>query len=229
VKLSKIDVVIPAYLPSDSYIELLQRALKSLENQTLKDFKTIVVLNGCSKSGREITERLNFDNEIEVLEITEKASGAIARNIGISRAKAPLIAQLDADDQYHPEKLKKQFEYMESSSVDFLGTLAFDFHSISDIRESCFKPGQFENHEQISKALESQNVMCHSSVMCRRESIIKLGGYNESYKPGSFWPEYGTAMWEDWDLWLRACRSGMLMHNLPERLYYWSTNTSVAR
>jgi glycosyltransferase involved in cell wall biosynthesis len=226
---SKVDVIIPAYLPEQRYVSLLQRALKSLESQTFRDFKTIVVLNGCFQDGHKIAGSLSFNNEIEILEIGEKASGAIARNVGISASKANLIAQLDADDQYHPLKLQKQFDFFKNNNVDFLGTLAFDYHSEDDIRDSCFQPGQFESHEQILEGLNYQNVMCHSSVMCKRESILKLGSYNELNKPGTTWPEYDTIMWEDWDLWIRACKSGMIMHNLPERLYYWSTNTSVAR
>ncbi len=227
--MSKVDVIIPAYLPEQRYVSLLQRALKSLESQTFRDFKTIVVLNGCFQDGHKIAGSLSFNNEIEILEIGEKASGAIARNVGISASKANLIAQLDADDQYHPLKLQKQFDFFKNNNVDFLGTLAFDYHSEDDIRDSCFQPGQFESHEQILEGLNYQNVMCHSSVMCKRESILKLGSYNELNKPGTTWPEYDTIMWEDWDLWIRACKSGMIMHNLPERLYYWSTNTSVAR
>ena len=227
--MSKVDVIIPAYLPNERYISLLQRALKSLEQQTFKDFNTIVVMNGCIKSGYEIAKSLSFENEIQIVEIAKKTSGAIARNVGISLSSAEFIAQLDADDQYHPQKFQKQLDFFEKKDVDFLGTLAFDFHSEDDIRESCFGPGQFENHEQIFAGLVHQNVMCHSSVMCKSESIKKLGGYNETYKPGTVWPNYGAQMWEDWDLWIRACRSGMILHNLPERLYYWSTNTSVAR
>ena len=34
--MSKVDVIIPAYLPNERYISLLQRALKSLEQQTFK-------------------------------------------------------------------------------------------------------------------------------------------------------------------------------------------------
>jgi glycosyltransferase involved in cell wall biosynthesis len=227
--MSKIDVIIPAYLPTDDYIKMLQRALNSLEQQTFKDFKTIVVLNGCVRKSSEIIKSFSFNNEIQVVEIDEKASGAIARNVGISLSSADFIAQLDADDQYHPQKLQKQINFFEKNDADFLGTLAFEFHHENDIRASCFQTGQFENHNQISSALMHQNVMCHSSVMCKSERIKKLGGYNEMYKPGSVWPNYGAQMWEDWDLWIRACASGMIMHNLQERLYYWSTNTSVAR
>ena len=186
-------------------------------------------MNGCIKSGYEIAKSLSFENKIQIVEIAKKTSGAIARNAGISLSSAEFIAQLDADDQYHPQKFQKQLDFFEKKDVDFLGTLAFDFHSEDDIRESCFGPGQFENHEQIFAGLVHQNVICHSSVMCKSESIKKLGGYNETYKPGTVWPNYGAQMWEDWDLWIRACRSGMILHNLPERLYYWSTNTSVAR
>lgn len=39
--------------------------------------------------------------------------------------------------------------------------------------------------------------MYHGSVMFKRKDVLALGGYNEAFKPGEFWPEYGCEMWED--------------------------------
>ena len=71
--------------------------------------------------------------------------------------------------------------------------------------------------------------MCNGSVMFNKESFEKINGYRTEYKPGNIWSDYSREMWEDWDLYIRACRSNMRIHNLPERLYYWSVNTGVAR
>ena len=65
--------------------------------------------------------------------------------------------------------------------------------------------------------------------MMLREAFVNLGGYNEKHKPGDLWPTYGKKMWEDWDLWQRAIKNGHKFYNLPERLYYWSTDTGVER
>lgn len=227
---NNIDVIIPAYLPRYENLLLLNRALKSLEAQTYKNFHTYIVLNGLYSSQEDIVSSIRYQGGHTIIVLSGKTSGAIARNAGIKAGSSPLIAQLDADDQYHMQKLEKQLEFMErNSNIDILGTLAWDYYPDGSIKESCFLPGQYETHQQIEKALENQNVMCHSSVMFRRSAMDKLGGYEEKIKPGDIWPHYRRRMWEDWDIWLRACKSGLKLYNIPERLYYWSVGTGVER
>lgn len=227
---NSVDVVIPAYLPRHENLMLLNRALKSLELQTYSDFHTYIILNGLYAAEESVVSSISYQRSHTMIVLSGKTSGAIARNVGMRAGSSQLIAQLDADDQYHPQKLEKQVEFMKmNSDVDILGTLAWDYYHDGSVKESCFSPGQYETHEQIEKALEHENVMCHSSVMLRREAINMLGGYEENAKPGSEWPQYGRRMWEDWDLWLRACRRGLRLHTIPQRLYYWSVGTGVER
>ena len=225
-----IDVIIPAYLPKEKNHQLFNRAIKSLEKQSFKDFKVIVVLNGCYTDYDRIIESTKTELEITWKTIDGKASGAIARNLGIKSSKKDFIAQLDADDQYHPDKLKKQIEFFDSNpEYSFVGTLVSDYFSEKDIRPSCFGPGQYQTHIQIARALYRENVMCHGSIMLKKKAFLELGGYNEANKPGDIWDEYGQPMWEDWDLWKRAIQKGYRFYNIPERLYYWSVDTGVER
>ena len=225
-----IDVIMPAYLPTKDHHDMLLRAIDTLENQSYKDFKVIVVLNGCYTDYETIIKSVDSSLDIRWLTLEGKASGAIARNFGISHSKAKYIAQLDADDQYHVDKLRLQIEFFEKNSdYDFVGTLAADYYGPDNIRDSIFEKGQYETHLQICRGLLMQNVMCHSSIMFKRKSFSELGGYVENYKPGDVWPEYNRRMWEDWDLWKRAVQKGFKFYNIQKRLYYWSTNTSVER
>jgi len=225
-----IDVIIPAYLPTQGHHRLLLRAVRSLEKQSHKDFGVIIVLNGCYTDVQKIIDSVETELDIRWEILEGKASGAIARNRGVAASQKNLIAQLDADDQYHPEKLKKQIEFFSKNpEYSFVGTLAWDYHGENDIRKSCFDPGQYQDHEKISRALQEENIMCHGSIMFKRSDFLALDGYNESHKPGNFWPEYGSPMWEDWDLWKRAIQFGFKMYNIPERLYYWSVGTAVDR
>ena len=225
-----IDVIIPAYLPTKNNHKMLLRAIKSLEKQIYKDFEVIIVLNGCYTDYSEIIKSVDSNLSIIWKTIDGKASGAIARNYGIKSSNKMYIAQLDADDQYHPEKLKKQIEFfLENQKYSFVGTLAWDYYNIQDIRPSCYYLGLYQEHMDIARGLYSQNPMCHSSIMFKRQAFLDLDGYNEAYRPGDIWLEYEKRMWEDWDLWRRAIQSGYKFYNIPERLYYWSVNTSVER
>ena len=225
-----IDIIIPAYLPTKHHHTMLLRALRSLEKQTYKDFGVIIVLNGCYVDYQKIIDSVNSCLDISWLTIEGKASGAIARNKGIHHSRKIYIAQLDADDQYHPNKLRKQIDFFKAyPKYSFVGTLANDFISDTNIKNSCFKENQHRNHVDIARALANSNIMCHGSIMFKREAFVSLGGYNEKYKPGEYWPEYESKMWEDWDLWKRAIQNGYCFYNIPERLYYWSTSTGVER
>ena len=229
-KLKTIDILIPAYIPEEKYKHLLQRAITSLEKQTYKNFGVICVLNGCYCDYQKIIEFIKTDLDIVYLKQDGKTSGAIARNFAISKSNAGLIAQIDVDDQYHPKKIERQIKYfLNNPDIDFVGTLAWEFHSKEKIIPSCFKEGQYEHHKDIVKRLSKENVMCHGSVMFKRDSFNKINGYNEIRKPDTFWPEYRAFMNEDWDLWIRAVWAGCKFYNIPERLYYWSAGTSVER
>jgi len=225
-----LDIIVPAYLPTPKHHELLHRALRSLEKQTFKNFGVIIVLNGCYTDYDSVIQSVNSTLDITWKTIDGKASGAIARNLGIRSSGKDLIAQLDADDQYHPEKLEKQITFfMNNPKYSFVGTLVSDYFGENDLRDSCFSPGQYQTHTQIARALYRENIMCHGSIMMKRDAFLDLGGYNEAYKPGDIWDGYGKPMWEDWDLWKRAILKGYRFYNIPERLYYWSVDTSVER
>ena len=229
--MAAIDIIIPAFLPSPKYFQLLRRALFSLEDQTYKDFSISLVLNGCYCGGDEILSSLKsykYFDRLTLYDIGKKASGATARNYGIIRSTSKYIAQLDADDAYMPEKLARQVEYMDNhSECDFLGTcLMVDrFGYIAE--EEYFRP---EYHKDIAKVIERENVMACGSIIFRNDVFRRFGVlYSEAYKPGTFWPNYGRKMYEDWDLWIRLIKAGAIAHNLKEKLYVWSEGTSVDR
>lgn len=225
-----LDIIIPAYLPTERHLYFLNRALLSLENQTYKNFNTIIVFNGLYAEENSVLKNLKYSKNINFYFMSGKQSAAKARNFAVKQSSAIYIAQLDADDQFHKNKLEKQISFFENNNnIDFLGTLAYDYYSESLIKDSCFAPHQYETSEQIKSIIEKENVMCNGSVMFKKDSFLKLNGYIEEYKPGEYWPSYNKLMWEDWDLYIRACKSNMQLHNLPERLYYWSTNTGVER
>jgi len=228
--MKKVDVIIPAYLPNPKNLILLQRAVDSLEKQTFKDFNILIIFNGLFDNYDNIKNSLKVPKNTEFFNLEEKTSGAIARNFGFLKSNAKFVAQLDADDQYHPDKLKQQIITFEKDNLlDIVGCLAMVVKENGTLNNSKYYPDKCQFHDEIVSILDYENVICHSSVMIKKESFLKLGGYDTRHKPGSFWPNHGRLMWEDWDLWLRAKQAGMKMYNIPQHLYYWSEGTSVDR
>ncbi len=195
------------------------KALKSLENQTYKNFKTLIVLDECWGNTKKIITHTNFDLDIEIQEKNKKSGLGNAKNFGLSFVETDLVAFLDADDLYCQDKLEKQLEFINDNDVDFLGTQSWNImkNDEQELIESCFSLGTNETHDEISKNIYQENFLTHGSMMIKKTCLDMLGGYRDIK---------GT---EDWDLWKRAIEKGFKFHQLQERLYIYRIGTSTIR
>jgi glycosyltransferase involved in cell wall biosynthesis len=106
----KVSVIIPLY-QTERYIS---QALASVLTQTETDFEVIVVDDGSWDCGPAIA---NATGDPRVRVITQANRGlAGARNTGIREARAPILAFLDADDIWHPDKLAAHLAHLNSNS-----------------------------------------------------------------------------------------------------------------
>lgn len=90
----------------------LGRALRSLVAQTMGDWECIVVDDGSGRSLRPVVEAVG-DERIELIEFEKNRGRSVARQAALARARAPLVAMLDADDWYYPDKLACQIAVMD--------------------------------------------------------------------------------------------------------------------
>ena len=96
----RVTAVIPVARPDDR----LARAIQSIEGQTVRPTELIIVLDGEG----DVTPFLPLSAQVPVRVIKQKQAGAAAaRNRGVAEASFEWIAFLDADDQWHPEKLQR--------------------------------------------------------------------------------------------------------------------------
>src|SRR3954453_2392980 len=96
----RVSVILPVHNRAD----VLGRATRSVLDQTLKAFELIVVDDGSTDESVKVAKSY-ADPRIKVIELGTNRGGNVARNEGIRAAKAPLIAFLDSDDAYLPDKL----------------------------------------------------------------------------------------------------------------------------
>jgi len=143
---------------------------------------------------------------------------SFAKNYGLSKIDTDIVCFLDADDLYTEDKLEKQINYFINNDVDFLGTHALNRNIGSDnFFDSCFNNNQYLEHDEIKNVIFLENVLTHGSMMIKKKVLDNLNGYNN------------IKGMEDWDLWKRAINEGYIFKQLPERLYVYTLNTSVAR
>ena len=111
----KISVIIPTYNRGN----MIERAVRSVLNQTYNNIEVIVVDDGSTDNTEEVIKDIK---DTSVIYIKEANAGAcVARNKGIDVSSGDYIAFLDSDDEWFPEKLeiqyKQQVKYSETVTV----------------------------------------------------------------------------------------------------------------
>ena len=102
----RVSVVIPAYNAE----AFAAQAVESLRAQTWQDFEVIAVDDGSEDATAEVFRRFP---EVRLVSVPHGGI-ARARNAGVSAAGGELIAFVDADDRWLPDKLEKQVAYLDA-------------------------------------------------------------------------------------------------------------------
>lgn len=100
-----ISVVIPAFNRKDD----LAASLASVLAQNVASMEIIVVDDG-SSDGTGTMDFASIDRRIHLVRHLLNRGGSAARNTGIDAARGELVAFLDSDDRWEPDKLRTQIE-----------------------------------------------------------------------------------------------------------------------
>jgi glycosyltransferase involved in cell wall biosynthesis len=189
--LMNIDIIITTYKRYD----ILQEALKSVENQSYPHWRCWIAEDGESKETFEAVKPFLEDNRFTYLPGTHAGIPAVPRNRGIRRGVAQHITFLDDDDLWLPQKLEYQVDFLKSHpNCVLLGCNAFYWEETGTWEKSplYFKKNALGKIDYTT--LIRQNYIVHSSAIMQRAALEQSGLYNEELTPH---------IGEDYDLWLR--------------------------
>jgi glycosyltransferase involved in cell wall biosynthesis len=176
----KISVIMPVHNRAD----VLPRAIRSVLDQRLRDFELIVVDDGSSDASAEVA-RSFADDRIRVIEQGENRGGNAARNAGVRAAEAPLIAFLDSDDTYLPEKLEWVVgEFKRRPELDLLVDSFVKVQPPGSARPRVERKNPvIHGRELFRKALFTRQLWkATPSITVRRETIDRAGDFDQSLK-----------------------------------------------
>ena len=105
-----ISVILPTYNNEKTIFD----SIKSILNQTYRDFE-LIIINDCSNDKTEEVIKSFNDERIIYLENDINLGGAGSRNKGIEKAKGDFIAMMDGDDIAIPERLEIQLNYLKNN------------------------------------------------------------------------------------------------------------------
>ncbi|MEI6490570.1 MAG: glycosyltransferase family A protein [bacterium] len=184
----KVSVLMPAY-NAEKYIG---EAIESILNQTFTDFEFIII-DDCStdKTWEIIQEYAEKDKRIVAVKNEENLKISHTLNKGFDLAKGKYIARMDADDWSYPDRLKKQFDFMEANPEIGVSGGTMEVCDEKLVRNG-YRRYNLTDLE-IRKKIFRYSPFCHPLVMFRTE-VIKNHGF-----------KYGPvlAIAEDYDLYFR--------------------------
>jgi GT2 family glycosyltransferase len=174
----------------------LRRTLDSLSAQTFGDWELVAVENGSRDESPNILAAWG-DSRLRAIDLAENIGRTPALQLGLQRARGKYVAVLDADDLSHPERLRREVEFLDANDgVTLVGTWT-DLIDSDDKVVDHYRPPA--THEELIDVLAGENPIVHSSAMYRRDVALDVGGYPK-----------GLAHSQDMGLWLRLLKRGRL-------------------
>ena len=205
-----ISVIMQAY-NGERYIA---DSIRSLLAQTYDNWELVVVDDGSTdRTGEIVREMASHEPRIKYVYQPNGRLGK-ARNTGILNSSGPLIAFLDQDDLWVPEKLELQVAVQQTlkGGVVFTGGYFFFGDDTTDKTKPLpIVPGRLAGHDLIDRLLRF-NFMPVMSVMMERQSFDQVGPFEEAE------PYHGC---EDYDLWLKLAKHGAVFFGMEEKLVWY--------
>jgi glycosyltransferase involved in cell wall biosynthesis len=174
----------------------LPETIASVRAQSFTDWELVVVDDGSTDDTPAIVARATADPRIRHLRGPHRER-CVARNHGIAAATADLIAFLDGDDLWLPEKLARQVAALDAApDVGLCYTIAR--YVDAEGRPLPIRRPPLPVAGMALPAIVRANPIILASVVARRSALETAGGFDETL------PALGC---EDWDLWLRIARA----------------------
>jgi len=179
----------------------LGAAVASVRAQSLGDWEMILVDDGSTDGSRALARGLAAaDPRLRVLARADNGGAAAARNDGIRAARGRLIAFLDADDRWYPDKLARQTAFMAAGGhgLVFSGyrRVAPDGTPLGVVRP----PARVSRHELL-----------HGNVIGCLTAVYDTRVFGKVEMPP-------LRRRQDYGLWLTLLKSVPYAHALPEAL-----------
>ncbi len=207
-RVPKISVVMPACNAEHT----IEQSVRSGLSQTFQDLELIAVDDGSRDGTLAVLGRIS-DPRLRVLSVAQ-AGPSRARNVGLEAARGELVAFLDADDVWLPNKLTAQVEALESHRD---ASVAYSWTDYIDERGQR-TDGRCHvtcNGDVLAPLLHGNFLSNGSSPLIYTQAVRDAGAFDESLHAC-----------EDWDLWLRLAAHHRFVCVATPHVLYRRTSSS---
>jgi teichuronic acid biosynthesis glycosyltransferase TuaG len=206
------NLLVSIITPTYNSAFFIENTLVSILNQTHQNWE-LLITDDCStdETWQLLQEYTKKDNRIKAFQIAKNSGAGIARNNSIKNASGRFIAFCDSDDQWKPDKLEKQIDFMFSKNC------ALTYTSYDTIDEEGNPIG----------IIHAQPFLTYK-LMLRNNYIGCLTAIYDTEKVGKLYmPEIRKR--QDWALWLSILKKSDKAYGLNKSLaIYRNHNNSIS-
>src|SRR5436190_20013042 len=172
--------LVSVILPVHNREESVARAITSVLEQSHRDLELIVVDDGSTDGTRCIIDQ--FARQITLVMQTHAGPYA-ARNAGLARARGELVAFIDSDDAWLPDRLARQVPLMSRPEV---GLVFGDTIHVTAPRANAPRTGTTSfrvsppRRGRVAAHFAWCNFIPTCTVLVRRRCLQEIGGFSEA-------------------------------------------------
>lgn len=202
-------------MPTYNYAHYLDVSISSILNQTFTDFDLYIYDDGSGDNTKEIVNKFR-DKRIHYIVNEENIGLSRTLNKGLNylTTRYKYIARMDADDWAHPERLEKQFFFMEKNPE--IGLCGTQGNWVSNFEQPVFESWKYPTYnDDLELELLFSASFGHSSVLLRSDILLS----------NKLKYDISLQSTEDWDLWIKIAQVSKLA-NLSDFLMKYRIHQS---
>lgn len=185
----RVSVIIPTYNRASYLVE----AIESVLAQSYDDYEMIVADDGSTDGTPEKVAA--FGERVRYLRLPHNGRPSVVRNRALEVARGELVAFLDDDDRWHPDKLQRQVSLFSGEHIIGFVYCDLRFLTATGYSAPVLTPSQKQSGD-IFDALLGDCFIHTSTIIIQRSLLQATGRFNET-----------LASAEDFDLWLRLAHA----------------------
>lgn len=166
-----LDVVVPAY-QAESHIEAsLLRLCSTLDENFPGSYRIIVVSDGSTDTTEARVTNI-AKSQIELVVLDRNRGKGEALREGFRRTRAPLVGQIDADLDIHPESLVRLVQIIEASGADV--AIGSKVHPASSVQYPLLRRIQSQVFRSVTRSLFSLSIHdTQTGVKVYRQEVVR--------------------------------------------------------
>lgn len=186
----KSNPLVTVYIPTFNRVELLERAVESVRQQTYQNLE-IIIVDDCSKDNTQeyLEDVSKLDTRIRYFIKDENSGACISRNIAIENARGEYVTGLDDDDYFLANRIEV---FVNQMSKNKNNTFIFDNYILKKDAKN-FTISRFKDKFKKKKVYAYDllfNNYIGNQIFISTRKLKESGGF-----------EIGMPMWQDLECW----------------------------